>query len=321
MNISGVENMIGKELTYKGKQYIIDNYETHNYDGKGDQLYFGLKSTKGSKDKTYISTKTFDRGETSTKDEDLQLFVKKLNNDFDIQSEVILEQRRVKEEQERILKAQEEKEELKRELQFKEEEKLDGAKRGKEDARNKISALYNIFTSKEYKCIVKANEYSPEFRNAYIVSYEDEKKQMKQERLIASRAKYDTLDEYPGDLDELILWMRKNLLRVDVFASPDKIKNEQMAIDAINSRDGTDYQVKIRQGQYVAYEAFFKNPTTAPKEFLSWMVSKHDYTTSDLNQRVMAHPMNVSTGKMTCNALVKELVYNSEYAFHLGKAL
>lgn len=321
MNTYNVEKMIGKELTFKGKRYIIDCYEVHNWNNGIDLIYFGLKLVKGkSSDKTYLPTTAFDRGETSTNDRELLEFVAKCNKDYNAKNEVVLAQKREQEEQEKLARIQKQKDEEAYRLQLIEQNIARGAKKGKEDARNKISALYKIFTTKTYKCICKANEYNIEFRNAYVIAYEEEKKLMKQERLIASRAKYDTLDEYPGDLDELILWMRKNLLRVDVFASPDKIENEQMAIDAINERDGTSYQVKLRQGQYVAYEAFFKNPASAPKEFLSWMVSKHDYTTSDLNQRVMAHPMNVDTGKMTCNALVKELVYNSEYAFHLGKA-
>lgn len=321
MNTYNVEKMIGKELTFKGKRYVIDCYEVNNWKGGIDLIYFGLKLVTGkSSDKTYIPTTAFDRNETSTNDRELLEFVAKCNKDYYAKNEVVLEQKKAQEEQERLARIQKQKDEEAYRLQMIEESKARGAQKGKEDARNKISALYKIFTTRTYKCIVKANEYSQEFRDAYVIAYEEEKKLMKQERLIASRTKYDTLDEYPGDLDELILWMRKNLLRVDVFASPDKIENEQMAIDAINERDGTNYQVKLRQGQYVAYEAFFKNPATAPKEFLSWMVSKHDYTTSDLNQRVMSHPMNVDTGKMTCNALVKELVYNSEYAFPLGKA-
>ena len=321
METYNVEKMIGKELTFKGKRYTIDCYEIHNWNGGIDTIYFGLKLVKGkASDKTYIPTTAFDREETSTQDKELLEFVAKCNKDFNAKNSVILAQKKAQEEQERLARIQREKDEEAYRLQWIEEQKIKGAQKGREDARNKISTLHKIFTTKTYACIVKASNYSVEFRDAYVIAYEDEKKVMKQEKLIASRAKYDTLDEYPGDLEELILWMRKNLLRIDVFASPDKIENEQMAVDAINERDGTNYQVKIRQGQYVAYEAFFKNPSTAPKEFLTWMVSKHDYTTSDLNQRVMAHPMNVDTGKMTCNSLVKELVYSSEYAFHVGKA-
>ena len=320
MNTYNVEEMFGKELTYKGKKYTVNGYLIGQGKYGVNSLLLTLKLVKGTSSTTYhIPTTLFESGEASTKDEALMEFVNKCNKDYHIvykELEAKELQRKLQEEQERKQRIFEEAE---RQKQYLENQKILGAQKGKEDARAKVSTLYKIFTSHTYSCICKASQYTIQFRNAYTIAYEDEKRIMKQERLIQTRANQDTLDEYPGDLDELILWMRKNLLRIDVFASPDKLENEQSAIDVINERDGTDYQVKIRQGQYVAYEAFFKNPATAPKEFLSWIVSKHDYTTSDLSKRVMAHPMNVETGKMTCNSLVKELVYSDEYRFHVGK--
>jgi len=219
MNTYNVEKMIGKELTFKGKRYIIDCYEVHNWNNGIDLIYFGLKLVRGkSSDKTYLPTTAFDRDETSTNDRELLEFVAKCNKDYNAKNEVVLAQKREQEEQERLARIQKQKDEEAYRLQMIEENKARGAQRGKEDARNKISALYKIFTTKTYKCICKANEYSQEFRNAYVIAYEEEKKLMKQERLIASRAKYDTLDEYPGDLDELILWMRKRIDRRHVMS-------------------------------------------------------------------------------------------------------
>ena len=321
MNTCNVENMVGKVLTYKGEDFSIDSHEVHNWLGGVECLYFGLSPIKGkAKSKTYIPTKAFDKGIATTEDAELMEFVSKCNQDYDAlyaSTEASMEAKR---EQDRLARLQEEREAEEQKAQWRESQIANGAQMGKDDARAKVSTLYRIFTSKEYKCLLKANGYPKEFRDAYVVAYEDEKAVMKKAKLIQSRARNCTLDSYPGDLDKLVSWMREHLIRIDVFASPDKIENEQMAVDAINERDGTNYQVKFRQGQYVAYEAFFSDPKSAPKEFLSWRVSKHDYTTSDLSKRVMAHPMDVETGKMTCNSLVKELVYSSEYAFHLGKA-
>lgn len=320
MELYNINEMINKPVTFRKKQYTIDSYLISKDAHQVEKLLFKLKLVKGSADTThYIPTTFFDTQEATTKDDQLLEYVAKCNKDYAIALGEAFKKEAKKQEELRVAKAKQEEEERKKKQLYLEQQVKQGSERGREDARSKISLLYKIFTSHNYKDISKAENYSKAFRDNYIISYDDEKKLMKQEKLVASRSKYDTLDSYPGDLDELIAWMRNNCLRIDVFASPDKLGNEQSAIDVINERDGTDYKVKIRQGQYVAYEAFFKNPTTAPQEFLSWLVSKHDYTTSDLNQRVMAHPMNVETGKMTCNSLVKELVYNSEYAFNVGK--
>lgn len=317
-----IENMIGKKVTYKGKNYIIDGHMT-NKDSNGiDVIYFRLKLVKGKENTTYyVNFKSFGGPLTSTDDIELLNFISQCRNEYDIKFSVVLKEMEMKRKQEELQRIEQEKEEQKRHLIFVEEQKKLGTTRGKEDAREKVNTLYKVFTSNSYRDVEKASRFIKEFRDNYIIAFEDEKKVMKQEKLLRTRALNNVLDSYPGDLDELINWMKTHLLRIDVYASPEKLDNEQSAIDVVNKRDNTNYEVKIRLGQYVAYEAMFKEPQSAPKEFLMWEVSKHDYRTSDLNARVMEHPMNIKTGKMTCNALIKELVYSDDYAFNVGKYL
>lgn len=313
-----VEKVVGKELTYRGNAYAIDSYEELSLKGI-PCVFLGLKPLKGKeKSRILIATKAFDFGNAISNDDGLNDFISKCNKDYDalynaseskrLQDEGILRQK----------KAQEMLDKEEGQKRFLEEQRQEGLKKGMLDARKKVSSLYKIFTTITHGCLVKAKEYTKEFRDAYVVSYESEKQIMKKQRLIQQRALQTTLDSYPGDVDELLKWMKSNILRVDVVAPSDKIENEQMAVDALNERDGTSYKVKLKPGQYVGYEAWFKNPESAPEEFLKWKVSKHDYTTSNLSARVMEHPLNESTGKLTCNALVKELVYNDEYGFHMG---
>lgn len=310
MDTCSLEDMLGRKVSHNGREYTIGGWMVDASSGAPLTMFRLDASSRGRKGMVnYIPTTSFEQGRATTDDPVLEGFVRGANTKYhnslgDTASESPVGDTTTASGMEDYLEGQ----------------STRGTQQGREDARRRNSALYRVLTCRNPRTMERAGSFTREFRDAYIVAYEDERAQMKRERLIASRSRYSTLDMYEGDLDILLGWMRDNLLRVEVFASPDKIGNEQMAVDAINERDGTNYQVRLRPGQYVSYEAYFRNPSTAPVEFLTWKVSKHDYTTSDLNRRVMAHPMDIRTGKMTCNALVRELVYNSEYAFHLGKA-
>lgn len=320
MELYNVKDMLNKEITLDGKDYLLDNYEVIKNIYEIEILVFRLKLKDGKEEVTHnIPTSFFFNGRATSNDSQLNEFLNTIQKDYEDSIKKYQEKELIKKEQAKLDKESKEKEELIKKQEEEVRQKELGLQRGKEDARKKASLLYNIFKSSKYKDIEKSNNYHPSFRSNYITSYEEEKCRMKQEKDFQHRANQRVLETYPGDLDELINWMRENLLRIEVYASPDKLETEQQKyIDKINKRDNTNYKVKVRQGLYVAYEAYFKNPTTAPKEFLTWKVSKHDYTTSDLNKRVMSTPMDISTGKMTCNSIIKELVYSDEYKFPVG---
>lgn len=320
------KDLIGKEFNYSGKTYRVESFCMDELHGI-ECLYLSALSVEEKKGRKPISpaklsmpVKNISMSDKITSDDEDLMKLSRQEAEKYISKQMPLAQRQKEDERQRRLSLSQSKEEERK--AFLEKELELGRKQGTDDARGKKSALYRIFSSTEVSYInnVKKNQYTKEFRDAYMTAYEDESIKLKKQRLVATRANQSTLDDYPGNLKELISWMRKNLLRIEVFASPDKIDNEQKALDCINERDNTNYEVKLRQGQYVAYEAFFRNPKSAPQEFIDWMVSKHDYTTADLDKRVMAHPMNIETGKMTCNSIIKELVYSSEYGFHVGKA-
>lgn len=314
------KKMIGKEIEYKGVGYTISNLEAISTED-GSQIYLALKKIKGKDGfSTLIPTKSFDRGLASAKDAELLEYVSLCNKEYDGAFAAI----EAKRAEDAKAKAEAEAKALKEEQESHERYiatlREQGSLDGKVDARTKNPAKYKLYTSTDYKSVLKASRVDKAYRDAYTVAYEDAKADMKRERLINSRAMQLTLDEYPGDLDELIGWMRSHILRVDVVAPSDKIANEQIAVDAINERDGTNYQVRLKAGQFIGYEAWFRDPKSAPKDFLEWKVSKHDYRTSDLSARVLEHPLNIKTGKLTSNSIVKELVYNPKYGFHVGKA-
>ncbi len=310
-----IEQMVGKEVTYKGKPFVIVGHEIIN--GLGfSSIYFRIKPTNNPKstDSSLVTILQFTNKVVTTEDEELLAFIEEQTPKFnsDKHNHETLEQlRQVKNKK---LEAQKREEEEKRVELQKIEDSETGSIRGKSDARNRNSQLYTILN----KGGTKAENYSYEFISSYLLAYKKEKEAMKFERLLKNRSK-DDMKTYPGDLDVLLEWMRNNILRIDVFAPNDKINHEQQFVDALNSRDGTNYQIKNRPGLYIAYEAYFKNPTSAPKEFLEWLVSKNNFATADLNDRVMDHPMDIKTGKMSCNALVKDMLYNDEYRFHVGR--
>jgi len=311
MNTYNINDMLNKTVNYNNKEYSIENYEINSYNHNIPEIYFQLVAKK---DVRFIPVKNI-----KTNDVELNEFISKCTKDFNEKLAVVLEQEEVANKEKMLLKAQEEKEAQDAFIKRQKADKERGLLKGQLDARNKVSALYKLFISDKYSDKLKVEKYSKEYKDAYVVGYQDEKKVMKQLRLVQVRANQSTLSDYPGDVDELVKWMKKNISRVDVFAPTDKIDNEQSAVDVLNQRDNTNYTVKVKNGEFISYEAYFKNPETAPKEFLEWYVSKHDYTTSDLSKRVMEHPMSIKTGKLSCNSLIKELLYSDEYRFHVGK--
>ncbi len=311
MNTYNINDMIKKTVKHNNKEYTIENYEIIAFNHNIPEIYFKLVAKN---DVRIVPIKNI-----KTDDAELSEFISKCTKDFNEKLSVALKQEEVANNEKMLLKAQEEKEAQEELIKRQQEDKERGLLKGQLDARNKVSAMYKLFISEKFSDKAKAIKYRKEFRDAYIVGYQEEKRVMKQLRLVQVRANQSMLSDYPGDVKELISWMKKNISRVDVFAPTDKIDNEQSAVDVLNQRDNTNYVVKVKNGEFISYEAYFKNPETAPKEFLEWYVSKHDYTTSDLSKRVMEHPMSINTGKLSCNSLVKELLYSDEYKFHVGK--
>lgn len=311
MKTYNINDMLKKTVTHNNKEYIIEDYEINTFNHNIPEIYFKLVAKN---DVRIVPIKNI-----KTDDAELSEFISKCTKDFNEKLSVALKQEEVANNKKMLLKAQEEKEAQEELIKRQQEDKERGLLKGQLDARNEVSAMYKLFISEKFSDKAKAMMYKKEFRDAYVVGYQEEKRVMKQLRLVQVRANQSTLSDYPGDIKELIKWMKKNISRVDVFAPTDKIDNEQSAVDVLNQRDNTNYVVKVKNGEFISYEAYFKNPETAPKEFLEWYVSKHDYTTSDLSKRVMEHPMSIKTGKLSCNSLVKELLYSDEYRFHVGK--
>lgn len=314
------QHLINKKLSINNVEYTIEDTFIEKDYYNISQVYLRLKSSdKKEKWSRCLPVSFFNSENIQIEDSELKDFIAEYNKKYSVEVTKANTQRKVQEEQEKIqrLKAEED-EKREKELQIK-NQRLKGSTQAILDARNNMSALYKLFTKHSYLNNLKASKYSEAFRDSYVVSYEEEKRLLKQIKLVQNKIKYSTLDDYPGDIDELISWMKENILKIDVYAPSNKIENEQLAVDVINKRDNTNYKIRNRDGQYISYEAYFKNVETAPKEFLNWKVDKHDYRTSDLSKRVLDYAINIKTGKLTCNSLVKELVYRNEYAFKLGR--
>lgn len=294
---------VGKKVNYKDKEYTIN--DVFIYD---NNYYFNLSDKEG--EKVGISGLTFKKGIASTTDPELAKLV-----DVEGDSMVATQQAKEKEkaDKEAETKAYYADQEQKEKQHWdKEIEKIKD--KVKKDIENKDRVLYDLFTRKKYSD--KAQQYPKEYRDKYITAYENEKANKKKNKMTSVRVT-NALAEYPGDLDELLKWMRENITSIEVGSPiPDR---EQQPVDIVNERDGTDYQVKKVEGLFPSYIATFKNGKTAPQDFIDWQVYKQSPDTADTEVKILAPAFNPKTGKLTSNDIVRDMVYNPAYKFHLGK--
>lgn len=290
---------LGTTIKYDRKEWIIDKVE-ELIPGK---FTFWLKQTKGRKDsdKRAIGTETIYNGKATTTNDDLILLCKELHQNVEVENQE-KEKIRIQSIYDRELKAKEN-------LELKRKQTIE---RAKKDFSNGFKDNYKLITgSKKSSREAETFDYFYD-RNLYIATWEDEERKKNIKDLIQNRITF-ALSDYPGDLNQLLKFIKENVTDVSIRANSQAAKREQDALDVINEERGTNYQVEVTEDIYPVYSIRFKNSEEAPEEFKKWIVKKHSNETSDPTVWKDAPAMN--KGVLKSNSIVKDLLFNPEYNF------
>ena len=119
-------------------------------------------------------------------------------------------------------------------------------------------------------------------------------------------------------VDELIDWLKKAVVSIDVEASDYSYNSTKDIIDEFNKRDGTNYEPKLRDKVGSAYIARLTNDSEImkemPEEVKEWKARKNVGT---LNQYIMGDVYYEDDNALTSNNIVFDLL--DTYKFKLGK--
>lgn len=289
-------------IKYDRKEWIIDKVE----ELEPNKFTFWLKQTKGRKDsdKRAIGTETIHSGRATTDNEALVLLCNELHKNTEVEN---------KEKEEKRLQS------------IKDRETKD-----KIDTQNKIEKTIKLAQddfakgNRDTYKLLKSKKTSKETDlfnlfydiNLYLSVFEKAEEKKKADDLIKNRIT-NVLYDYPGDLNQLLDWIKENVTGVTIRANAKAAEREQKALDELNFRLGTDYQVEVTEDIYPVYSIRFKNSDTAPEEFKKWIVKKHSNETSD--PTVWKDAPAMSKGVLKSNSIVKDLLFNQDYKFKFLK--
>lgn len=299
---------LNKVVTKNGINYKIVGVEPH-YSKVGD-YFFNLEQLNGKPtDVKKIMVKAIAKGLYDTKDEDLKILCVAIDGDIERdQAEKDAEKAEIKRQN-----IEREKELKQKELELKIEATIEKATL---DAQNNYYYYYKLLTKNKFS--KKLNNFLDIYdEQTYITAFEKERsKILAQNRAINNSG--ISFKNYPGDLDELLKWLRSHATSLLVLAGGNTADREQAALDDVNNRLGTNYKVTYTNNTYPfpSYKIRFKEPETAPKEFLNWIINKHSGETKDISVWNNSKPLT-KTGYLTSNSLCKELIYDPNYDFKI----
>ena len=124
---------------------------------------------------------------------------------------------------------------------------------------------------------------------------------------------------YPGDVDELISWLRRAATNIWVSCGEDVLKSTQKKVDWFNERDNTNANISTQKNKlwssWVAdltqKEEILKD---MPKEVLEWKVDKNSGISIDDWENGLVY--NKQNNRLASNPVVIDLL--KEYDFKLG---
>ena len=125
---------------------------------------------------------------------------------------------------------------------------------------------------------------------------------------------------YPGEVDELIFWLRKAITNIHVTSGDATMAITQERVDFFNNRDGTNATIS-RQNNKI-FSSWIADLTQKediledmPIEVLDWKIDKNNGKAFDEDELGLVY--NKNNNELGSNAVVLDLLY--EYDFKLGK--
>lgn len=264
-----------------------------------DDLLFKMKSGK------MFYKKAFIKDVITTKDKELQSVIDFFKSE---ESETVKEEPKEKEPEETIQQSQE-------------KARQEAIARAEKDFEEDNRDLYNLckLALKKGKFDKVPSVFGDIFADAYVTRFRELDSKTINKRL--KKVSGIIEETYPGDVEELIKFLRKAITSITVVSGDDTYKSVSSTVDELNQRDKTNYTLADPiQGQKAA--GWTAHITTdkkvlkdMPKEMHEWRVDKN--TGYDPNEFVQALVYDEKTAKLTSNPIVLDLLL--EYDFNLGE--
>ena len=270
-----------KKVIYKDNEYIVTSIDVDD-----DEIEKTSLDIQNDSDSRTITLKAFINGNASTKDD----YINSLVNQVEKEQEVDNQKQETPRKSER--------------------------EQAIEDARNDFFAKPK--NSKYFKKLEK--DIFSTTLSEYEQAYYDEFKKLNSSAISKKkRTSNETVSStYPGDVDELIDWLKKAIVNIDVEASDYSYSSTKDLIDEFNKRDGTNYEPKLRDKVGSAYIARLSSDENImkemPEEVREWKAKKN---IGKLNQYVMGDVYYEDDNALTSNSIVFDLL--DTYKFKLGK--
>ena len=270
-----------KKVIYKDNEYIVTSIDVDD-----DEIEKTSLDIQNDSDSRTITLKAFINGNASTKDD----YINSLVNQVEKEQEVDNQKQETPRKSER--------------------------EQAIEDARNDFFAKPK--NSKYFKKLEK--DIFSTTLSEYEQAYYDEFKKLNSSAISKKkRTSNETVSStYPGDVDELIDWLKKAIVNIDVEASDSTYNGTKDLIDEFNKRDGTNYEPKLRDKVGSAYIARLTNDEDIlkemPEEVREWKAKKN---IGKLNQYTLGDVYYEEDNALTSNSIVFDLL--DTYKFKLGK--
>ena len=270
---------VGKKVTYKGNEYVVKSIDVDD-----DEIEKTSLDIENDEDSRTITLKAFIVGNASTKDDYINSLVSQIKQDDEEEksSETNIQKKSEKEQ-------------------------------AIEDARN------DFFSKPKNKDYYKKLEREGIF-GEYNQAYYDEFRKLDGSAISNKKRRVgETISNtYPGDVDELIEWLKKAIVSIDVEASDYSYSSTKDLIDEFNKRDGTNYEPKLRDKVGSAYIARLSSDDNImkemPEEVREWKAKKN---IGRLNQYIMGDVYYEPDNALSSNSIVFDLL--DTYKFKLGK--
>lgn len=201
----------------------------------------------------------------------------------------------------------------------------DASKQGTIDAQEDWE-MYKPKTSPMYETVKKAiskNDYKevptaqPE---KYAKAYKDEYDNLRGKgRTETTLSKYVGFiaNTYPGNVDELIKWLKDAVTSIDVSCGEQMLPSVERKVEYFDNRDGTETKIAIQKNkQWSSWTATLTSKENIlkdmPEEVKDWVVEKNSGTSIDDYETGKVY----TNSKLTSNPVVIDLLY--EFNFKLG---
>ena len=271
-----------KKVTYKGDEYIVKSIDVD--DDEIENTFIEIENDNDSKS---ITLKAFINGNASTKDDYINSLVNQVNKPEEVDN------------------------------QKQETPKKSEREQAIEDARNDFFAKPK--DSKYFKKLEK--EIYSSTLSEYEEAYYDEFKKLESSSISKKKRRVgETISNtYPGDVDELIDWLKKAIVNITVESGDFGYNSTKDIVSEFNKRDGTNYEPLLSSSKVgTEYKAWLTNNEDImkemPEEVRDWKVKKN---IGKLNQYVLGDVYYAQDNALTSNNIVFDLL--DTYKFKLGK--